>query len=81
MVTAAKLAGLMNTPDLITSAQAAAIAGITSSTFRTLLARGTNTKDPVPQPVMRVARVALWQRADIEQWAATRDRKRGRAST
>lgn len=80
MVAAARLARLMNTPDLITSTQAAAISGITPSTFRTLLARGTNTKHPVPQPVMRVARVALWQRAEIEQWAATRDRKRGRAS-
>lgn len=64
--------------DLITSNQAAQIANIQPSTFRTLV---TRAKSPVPPPVVHgtQGRVSLWNRAEIEAWAATRDRKPGRA--
>ena len=63
--------------DLITSTEAARIAGIQPSTFRQLLVRA---KSPVPPPVVHggLGRTNLWHRADIEEWAASRDRKRGR---
>lgn len=70
----------MTQPDLITSAEAAAIAGISPSTFRTLTARGQHTKTPVPAPAFTASKgqASLWHRVDIERWAATRDRSRGR---
>jgi hypothetical protein len=66
--------------NLITSTQAAEIAGITPSTFRTLAHKHT-TKTPVPQPAATAGSlthpVHLYDRAEIEAWAATRNRKRG----
>ena len=68
--------------DLIGSTEAAEIAGVSASTFRTLVARGQDVKDPVPRPVVMATRgrTTLWDRSAIEAWAATRDRKRGRAA-
>lgn len=70
----------MTRPDLIGSAEAATIAGVTPSTFRTLVA-STTPKDPVPPPIVRGSQGhrTLWDRAAIEAWAAQRDRRRGRA--
>lgn len=65
--------------DLIGSTEAAEIAGVTPSTFRTLVAKGDAAKVPVPKPVAALPRQTLWRRKDIERWAASRDRARGRA--
>lgn len=68
--------------DLIGSTEAAQIAGIQPSTFRTIAAKQT-TKDPIPAPVIEGARGqrAMWHRSEIEAWAKTRDRTRGTRKT
>lgn len=67
--------------DLITSSEAAAIAGITPGTFRDLVTKRDRSKSPIPAPVIEGSRgrPALWDRATIIEWAATRDRSTGRA--
>lgn len=69
----------MSDVDLIGSTEAARIAGIKPSTFRTIRAN-KNTKTPVPKPVVTglPGAAVFWRREDIEAWAATRDRSTGR---
>ena len=73
------IADILGDMDLIGSTEAAELAGVTPSTFRTLVAKGKAAKDPVPAPAVTLPRQTLWKRKDIERWAASRDRVRGRA--
>lgn len=61
-------------PRFVTSAEAAQLAGLSTSGFMTL----HNTRDmrlaPPPMPVMTVGRAHVWDREAIEAWAATRRR-------
>ena len=54
--------------DYITAAEAAAIAGITPSTFRSYMARG---QAGIPEPVV-IGDRRFYQREAIERWAAGR---------
>jgi predicted DNA-binding transcriptional regulator AlpA len=65
--------------DLISTATAAQIAGVTPSTLRSLAARAS-TKCPPPKPIRIDARSTVWVRSEVEAWAESRDRKRGRAA-
>jgi predicted DNA-binding transcriptional regulator AlpA len=62
---------LVDTDDLIDSAEVADIVGLGSpNAVRVYVDRYPD----FPQPVIRKGRALLWRRSDVEAWAATRNR-------
>lgn len=61
--------------ELLTVREAAALAGVSESTWRAYVARGQ-----APRPDVRLGATPGWQRSTIESWIAARPRAAGRAT-